>query len=299
VLGYNPLREFRSTFEIAPMLVLDKPSLGSSLECVGDSIDLFEKPAQMPEIQKGVSIDITSDQSTNITAKATIKFVKTFVKKDKEEKPELDDKFEVGLTAAFTKVCSYVLTLKGSAGDAVNSTYASRFLTSSSRGGLNTDAYVTSRILDNTSERNPAYIITETLMATEIVIDAKDKNDISIKPNLDILLKTFKECTDLTHNVTGTDMEFKVVVNDDAKVEVTTPFPLVYAIKIAPIWIRYGKVTMTPPSILLRGGIVPFNTIPGYGDYDTCFELDSPEILHHAVITPEGMYIDVKRAEKK
>jgi hypothetical protein len=272
-LGYNPLRRFVEN--LAPLSVLDKTSEGCKIEYVGNSVDLFESSCGVPETTKDLIADFTVSENKDVSVKTTIRFLETFFKITNLQKAELE--------VSFKNAHSFTLGVTASSSDSVDSIKTARFLKQSSERGLNRGNYVTSRILDNISLQNPAYILVETLKATKISISARDSNNVSIRPNVEVL-----------KNILELEVELGVEVISGYTVVLSFPTPKIYAIKVAPIWIRRNAIEMAPP--------VKINQPIGLIDYPTgfCFSeassINNSDILTPVLLSPEGMFIDVKNA---
>jgi hypothetical protein len=161
-----------------------------------------------------------------------------------------------------------------------------KFLRKSSQGGINENEFVTSRILDNTSYYNPAYIVTETLKAQEITMSAKDENNLIIKPNLEVL-KALKF---------GGEVSWKVT--HEGELKLTHIVPMVFAFKAGPVWINNQTIGVAPPVAVLDGNDVEVNEFASGYAFTQPSSLHNPGIVTPVLLSSSGMPIRVGIAKK-
>jgi hypothetical protein len=274
-LGYNITRSFSSS--IAPLQVLDKSSSENVFELVGSAEEIFYHPQNVPAVKTGLTVDISGSSTENLSIEFTISFLKDFLEKIHVGKADL--------SVVFNHLSTFTTKFSGCSSDFVYPLETWKFLRSSCQGGINEDTDVTCRILDNTSLQKPAYIITETLKAKEIVLSGKNENGVIIKPNIEALQKILD-----IHGV----CEYKVT--DTGEISITNLIPPVFAFKACPIWIHNQTIVIAPPGMIPNPSDVAVSDIPSGYAFAEPSSLHNPEILTPVLLSRSGMPIRIVSA---
>jgi hypothetical protein len=272
-LGYNITRSFSS--DISPLEILDKSSQQNVFEVIGDAEELFYTPKATPVINKDLAtVDISGTSKTNLSISLTLSFLENFLQNTIVSKADI--------TAAFKDISTLTTTFSDCSIDVIFLTETWKFLKKSSQGGINEHVPITSRILDNTSINNPAYIVTETLKAKKITISAQNQHGITITPNIQILkIILANGICDYT-------------VTDNGDISIKNSIPQVFAFKACPLWINSQVISLAPPDSMPN----PNDVSISYFAFSEPSSLHNSEILTPVLLTNSGMPVRISTGKK-
>jgi hypothetical protein len=274
-LGYNICRSFDSS--IAPLQILDRSSQVNVFEIIGEAQDIFYKPVKVPDVKQNFTAVMEGTSTSSLSISLTASFLEDFLKNSILGKATI--------TGAYTKASTFTSKFSNCSSDVISPIKIWTFLKNSSQGGINESEFVTSRILDNTSLYNPAYIVTETLQAHDISLIAKDEHGVTITPNLEVL-KALK-----------IDSKFEYKVTEEGDLSIKSITPMVFAFKVCCIWVNYQTVFVAPPSLLSGDSDgVPIADIPSGYAFTEPSSLNNPEILTPVLLSRSGMPVRIQNS---
>jgi hypothetical protein len=274
-LGYNICRSFDSS--IAPLQILDRSSQANVFEIIGEAQDIFYKPVKLPDVKRNSTVDMGGTSTSNLSVSLTASFLEDFLKDSILGKATIN--------AAYTNASTFISKFSNCSSDVIYLIKTWNFLKNSSQGGINESEFVTSRILDNTSLYNPAYIVTETLQAQDISLIAKDEYGVTITPSLEAL-KALK-----------IDGKFEYKVTEEGNLSIKSITPMVFAFKACCIWVNHQTISIALPSLIPGDNYgVPIADIPNGYAFAESSSLNNPEILTPVLLSRSGMPIRIQHS---